>query len=138
MNNKLLHTWLLVVMALIMSVSLSACGDDEDEPANNSTEAISGTYIGDFNMIGLTDDNAERAYVELTRKSSSSVSCKIESEGWKVDMDPVNLSVTFSGETVILRSETSKAISGQIINGHLQLTYETSQSRVFQFIGTKD
>lgn len=88
-------------------------------------------------MVGMVDEEAERAYVELTRKSSASVSCKIESEGWGVDMETVNLSVTFTGGIANLKSETSKTISGQIINGNLQLTYETGIG-VFQFLGKKD
>lgn len=129
-------------MAVVMAVTFTACGGDDDEkqdaPAANSTESIAGVYIGQLNMVGLPASDAERAYVTLTRKSSSSVSCKIESEGWGVDMESVNLSVTFGANVITLESETSKSISGQIIAGNLQLTYETGGGYVFQFLGSKD
>lgn len=138
--NKAIKWWLLTILTVLITIPITACSDndDSDNPANNSTESISGIYIGKLNIVGYPDDEAERAYVTLTRKSSSSVSCKIESEGWGVDMSEVNLSVTFNGNIVSLKSETSKVISGQIISGNLQLTYETGAGNIFQFLGTKD
>lgn len=130
---------LLIVVASmgVVSTSCSKDNDDDSEPTVSSVDNIVGTYIGDLNMVGLSDSAAERAYVELTRKSTTSVRCKIESEGWGVDMEPVNLSVTFNGNIATLKSETSKSISGQVINKNLQITYETAVG-VFQFLGKLD
>lgn len=89
-------------------------------------------------MIGFSDEEAEVAYVNLSKKSSSAVSCTIESEGWNVNMTPVNLVVTFNENVITLKSEAGKSITGQIIKGNLQLTYETTGGNVFQFLGTKD
>lgn len=128
---------ILLIIAAAISITTTSCSKDDDDLKISSVENIVGTYIGELNMVGLEDAEAERAYVELTRKSSSSVSCKIESEGWGVDMEPVNLSVTFNGNIATLKSETSKVISGQVINQNLQITYETSLG-VFQFLGKLD
>lgn len=133
--SKFLTLSMLMIMA---ACSFTSCSDDDDSPSYNSTEAIAGTYIGKLNMVGYPDSEAEVGYVTLTRKSSSSVSCTIESEGWNVNMESVNLAVTFSGNIVNLTSETAKTISGQIINGNIQLTYETTAGNVFQFLGKKD
>lgn len=140
--EKSIKRWLyFALMGVVMAVTFTACSSDDDDevtPAANTTEAIAGVYTGQLNMVGMASSEAERAYVTLTRKSSSSVSCKIESEGWGVDMESVNLSVSFVGDIVNLESETSKSISGQIISGNLQLTYETGAGYVFQFLGSKD
>ena len=137
--KRISNFFVLSMLMLVTVISLTSCSEDDDQtPDYNSTEAIAGTYLGQLNMIGISDDEAEVAYVTLTRKSSSSVSCTIESEGWNVNMAAVNLTVTFNGNIVNLKSETSKTISGQIINGNLQLTYETASGNVFQFLGKKD
>jgi hypothetical protein len=133
--EKLLKKCLFAVMAIFIVTSFTSCNNDE--PDFNSTDDVAGLYVGQLNAVGASSEVAEVAYVTLTKKSSSTVSCKIESEGWGIDAETVNLNCTFSGNVASLESETSKAIRGQAYNGNLQLTFMMSDL-VFQFTGTKD
>lgn len=134
--EKKLKQWIFAFFAIVITISFSSCS--EDEPNYDSVDDIAGVYVGQLNMIGFSDEEAEVAYVNLSKKSSSAVSCTIESEGWNVNMTPVNLVVTFNENVITLKSEAGKLITGQIIKGNLQLTYETRGGNVFQFLGTKD
>ena len=111
--EKKLKQWIFAFFAIVITISFSSCS--EDEPNYDSVDDIAGVYVGQLNMIGFSDEEAEVAYVNLSKKSSSAVSCTIESEGWNVNMTPVNLVVTFNENVITLKSEAGKSITGQII-----------------------
>jgi len=129
--------FLPVMMLAFFSVMFTACGDD-DEPMALTTTSIAGDYVGTLNEVGFPADEAERAYVTITRKSSSSVGIKIQSEGWGLDMKEVIMAVSIEGNVAALESETSMSIRGQIIGNNLTVTFELAGGRVFTFTGAKD
>ena len=73
--EKKLKQWIFAFFAIVITISFSSCS--EDEPNYDSVDDIAGVYVGQLNMIGFSDEEAEVAYVNLSKKSSSAVSCTI-------------------------------------------------------------
>lgn len=138
---------MLMLMAAALLVMTSCEKDDEIiylMPESSQTETttdkmdISGNYVGTLKPVGFSDSPA-RAYVTLTRLSSSSVRVtSLICEEFGLDMDPVNLTVTKKADgSYSLQSETTKSIQGDYFRGYLTLTFSNALA-TFYFSGTID
>ena len=64
--EKKLKQWIFAFFAIVITISFSSCS--EDEPNYDSVDDIAGVYVGQLNMIGFSDEEAEVAYVNLSKK----------------------------------------------------------------------
>lgn len=118
-----------------MTCSLTGCGDEV--PKVTTVNDIVGTYRGTLNIVGLPDSEAEVAYVVLTKKSDSSVSWAIESEGWGIETPTYNLSCTFTTGAVLMESETRYNLTSNWIDNTLTSEFTMDDIR-FKFVGKKN
>lgn len=123
----------MLLILVATSVGLASCGDD-DENEKDWTTAISGDYSGKLQVVGYT--NIYQGYVTLTRRSESAVA-------FTVDCDEINFHLTTPtildiapGDNSYTLTSTSKAVSGSVVNGNLNITF-ASGSRTYTFYGNK-
>lgn len=126
------------MLMLVMSIGFVGCSDDDDEPEapKDAATAVAGNYVGKLEIIGYVDE-PERAYVTLTRIASDAVTIKISCEAFDMDMSPVNLNVTKSGQSYSLKSESSKSISGNVVSNTLSVTFQNQAGYTYKFSGEK-
>lgn len=69
-NLKSLRTYLVLVMALGLSVAMTSCGDDDSTPEIQSAKDVEGNYTGKMSAIPMVapEMNTASASVDVTAK----------------------------------------------------------------------
>ncbi len=131
---KKINYFLMMFVAAIAMCSFSACSDDDDD--NKSADIatkIAGDYAGNLTAIGYQGD--AKAYITLTRKSSTAVSCEVTCDEYNLHLSAVILDIEKSNSGYKLSSAT-KAVSGSVVGKSLSLTFKVSDD-TFTFSGSK-
>lgn len=116
------------------SLGLTACSSDDDGGGDPATR-ISGDYEGTLAVMDVAQVDF-RAYVTLSRKSATAVTCKVECEELGLDLEEIVLDITQENSLYRLSSISSKSIRGSVAGSTLSLTFK-AVDYPFNFTGTR-
>lgn len=113
--------FLSVMMLALVSVSVTSCGDDKDEPKSND-------LVGTWQFKAVTDDAAIENLVQFTKDGKWNsveivtdevgVSVEVEKGTYTVSGNKINVTYTEDGHSV------TESVTFEVKDNKLMLTYE--------------
>lgn len=128
--EKILKRFLMVMMAVLAMSAMTACGGDDDEPANYA-KAIAGTYIGEMTASGYVLDDTY--IVEVTEISNTvvTVTAPLFSDGY------ARFNVTKNGSVYTLSTATQDNMTLTIQGKNMTFAFLNNAGTMTTFSGKR-
>ncbi len=125
---------LLVLMAVILSVTSYSCSDDnkEDEPQEDYASAISGVYTGQLTSGGYVIEDVY--VVTITKISNKAVRVNAE----LFENGGANFNVTYKNGMYTLESNNIGQMTASVQQKTLSMSFLNGAGSMTTFYGSKD
>jgi hypothetical protein len=104
---KIKNLMMMMVAAVAIVMGMSACGNDDDEPAQAVASQVAGSYTGEEIMTVMGDPDKGTKTFEFTKASDTSIDMTIPEYGEGMMSLPAllvkNITLTKNGDNIVGR-----------------------------------
>jgi len=135
---KKMRLFLLLFAAVLSTGSFTACSDDDETPATQTStdyaSAIAGEYVGNITLAGYTGSIS--TVLSFSKRNSSTVEMVLDSADADIHTSAIVLNVIPMGNNVYTVSTSDNLVTGTVTGSSCTVTLSTS-SGAMTFQGTR-